>query len=71
MLSGLIFTAFENVYLLFIGKYFSTAELGLYTRANQFKNLPSQNISGVINRVSYPVLSDMQNDKEKLKLICQ
>lgn len=67
LLSGLIDTIYRNVYNLVIGKYFSTAELGFYTRANSFKNLPSQNLEGIIGRVSYPVLSEIQNDPVKLK----
>jgi teichuronic acid exporter len=67
LLSGLLDTAYNNIYLLIIGKFFSAAELGYYTRADQFKNLPSQNITGVIQRVSYPVLSTIQDDKPQLK----
>ncbi len=67
LLSGLLNTAYQNIYLLIIGKFFSATELGYYTRADQFKKLPSQNITTVIQRVSYPVLSEMQNDIPKLK----
>ncbi|MBU0466036.1 MAG: oligosaccharide flippase family protein, partial [Proteobacteria bacterium] len=67
LLSGLIDTAYRNVYLLIIGKYFSSAELGYYTRADQFNNIPSQNITMVIQRVSYPVLSTIKNDRVRLK----
>ncbi|MFH0736065.1 MAG: lipopolysaccharide biosynthesis protein [bacterium] len=62
LVSGLINTVFENVYYLIIGKYFSSVQLGYYTRADQFKMLPSIGITGVISRVSYPVLSSVQND---------
>lgn len=67
MLSGLLDTSFKNIYYLVIGKYFSAAELGYYTRAQLFSNLPSSNITGIIQRVSYPVLSSVQDDSEKLK----
>ena len=62
LISGLINTIFENVYYLIIGKYFASVQLGYYTRADQFKMLPSIGITGVISRVSYPVLSSVQND---------
>ena len=68
LISGLIDTIYRNVYLIVIGKYFSAQELGFYTRANQFKSLPSQNISQIIERVSYPVLANMQDNPEKLRL---
>jgi len=67
LLSGLLDTTYNNIYLLIIGKFFSATELGYYTRADQFKSLPSQNITGVIQRVSYPVLSSIQDDKQQLK----
>ncbi|MFT6842893.1 MAG: teichuronic acid exporter, partial [Psychroserpens sp.] len=69
--SGLIDTAYRNIYLLVIGKYFSAAELGFYTRADQFSNLPSQNITSVIQRVSYPVLAEIQHDIPRLKTAYQ
>jgi len=67
LLSGLIDTIYRNVYYLIIGKYFSARELGYYTRADQFRMLPSQNLNVIISRVSYPVLATIQDDKEKLK----
>ncbi len=67
LISGLIDTIYQNIYYLIIGKYFSAQELGFYTRADQFKAFPSQNLNSIIGRVSYPVLSSIQDDKEKLK----
>ncbi|NTW48142.1 MAG: MOP flippase family protein [Chlorobiales bacterium] len=65
--SSLIDTIYQNIYYLIIGKYFSAAELGYYTRADQFRKLPSQNITGVIQRVSYPVLASIKDDVPRLK----
>jgi O-antigen/teichoic acid export membrane protein len=65
--SGLLHTIFENIYYLVIGKYFSAQQLGYYTRALTFANLPSSNISGVIQRVSYPVLAKLQDNPEAVK----
>jgi len=67
LVSGLIDTIYQNVYLLIIGKYFSAVQLGYFTRAIQFQELPSKNLQGIISRVSYPVLAIMQNDEVKLK----
>lgn len=67
LISGLIDTIYRNVYYLVIGKYFSAQELGYYTRADQFKQLPSQNITGVIQKVTYPVLSSIQDDVPRLR----
>lgn len=67
LVSGLIDTTYRNIYLLIIGKFFAATELGYFTRAEQFSNLPAQNITGVIQRVSYPVLTTIQDDKSQLK----
>ncbi len=67
LVSGLIDTIYRNVYYLIIGKQFTASELGFYTRAEQFKNLPSSNLQGIIGRVSYPVLSGIQDDLTQLK----
>jgi len=67
LISGLIDTAYRNIYYLIIGKYFSAIELGYYTRADQFQALPSQQLTGVFGRVSYPILSTIQDDVNKLR----
>jgi len=67
LISGLIDTIYQNIYYLIIGKYFSAQELGFYTRADLFKNIPSQNLNGIIGRVSYPILASIQDDKKRLR----
>ncbi len=67
LISGIIDTVFANLYYLVIGKYFSTADVGFYSRADQFQKLPSSNFSNIISRVSYPVMSSLNHDLEALK----
>ena len=67
LLSGLIGALYSNIYYLVIGKYFTATELGYYTRADQFQALPSSNLQGIIARVSYPILSTIQNDIPRLR----
>lgn len=71
LISGLINSIYQNIYLLIIGKYFSATELGYFTRADRFNKLPSQNITSTIQRVSFPVLSTIQDDIPKLKAAYQ
>lgn len=66
-LSGLLNSIFNNAYKLVIGKYFSAAQLGYYTRADSLKQLPVQNISTALNKVTYPLFSSIQDDEVKLK----
>ncbi|MBK6729408.1 MAG: oligosaccharide flippase family protein [Bacteroidetes bacterium] len=67
MALGLIDSIYSNVNYLIIGKYYSVATLGQYTRAEVFKQLPSQTLTQVVQKVSFPLLSEMQNDKQKLQ----
>lgn len=71
LVSGLIDTVWKEIYQLVIGKFYNKEMLGYYTRAHQFGSLFSSNITTVIQRVSYPVLSSIQNDKERLKMAYQ
>ncbi len=65
--SSLIDTTYRNIYLLIIGKFFSAQQLGYYTRADQFKSFPSQNIMSIMSRVTYPVLAQLQDEPSRLK----
>lgn len=66
MASGLLETLYQNIAPVFIGKFYSPAELGVYNRAQGYAMMPSQNVTGVIQSVTFPVLSKMQNDNEAL-----
>ena len=65
--SGLLDTIYNNMYMLVIGKVFSSASLGHYSQADRFTKLPSSNISGILQRVTYPVLCRIQNDDDLLR----
>jgi O-antigen/teichoic acid export membrane protein len=67
MLSFLLDAIYTNIYEVVIGKKFSPADLGFYSRAKGLARLPSSNITNVISRVTFPVLSEMQNDDNRLK----
>jgi len=67
LLSNLIDTIYNNVFLLIIGKFYSASQLGFFTRADQFSRLVSKNLTGTVQRVSYPVLSQVQDENERLR----
>ena len=64
--SGLLDTAYNNIYTLVIGRVFSASTLGLYSRADSLAQFPSSNITGVLQSVTFPVLSSIQNDENRL-----
>lgn len=60
--SSIISTVYDNIQPLIIGKYFSAASLGLFSRAQGFAILPSSNLSGILNNVTFPLLSKVNDD---------
>ena len=66
MVVGVLETIYQNSYQIFIGKFFSTASLGHFTQAKTIANFPSNNLSSVIGRVTYPIMSTIQDDNERL-----
>lgn len=64
--SALLDTAYNNITPVFVGKYYSPSDLGIYNRAQGYASLPSQQMTGVIQNVTFPVLSKMLNDDEGL-----
>lgn len=64
--SGLLDTIYSNIYPLVIGKFFSASTLGVYSRASSLAQYPSSNLTGVLQSVTFPVLSSIQNDEERL-----
>jgi O-antigen/teichoic acid export membrane protein len=65
--SGLLNQIFENIYLVVIGKLFSAADLGFFTRAKSLQDLPSHTLGAVVGRVTFPVFSTIQDDTVRMK----
>jgi O-antigen/teichoic acid export membrane protein len=66
MISWLLETIWRELFQAIIGKFYSPAALGQYTRSLHFSQLLSTNLTNVIQRVTYPVLSDIQDDKTRM-----
>lgn len=66
MVSSILETVWKELYQVVVGKFYSPSTLGQYTRAKQFGALFSRNLTSVIQRVTYPVLSNIQDDRERM-----
>lgn len=66
MLSGLLDHTWNQLYQVVVGKCYSPATLGQYTRSREYANLFSYNLQSIIGRVTFPVLAAVQDDKERL-----
>lgn len=67
LLSGLLDTIYNNIYQIIIGKLFSACQLGLFTQAKNLSSIPAMTLTGIIQRVTYPVMSHIQNDQKALE----
>ena len=63
---SLLGTLYANIIPVLLGKFGGTKNLGNYNRAANFASLPSSNITGVLTSVSFPALSKIQDDDERL-----
>ncbi len=57
----------SDIYKAVIGKVYSASILGLYTQSQKIKRLISVNIISAIQKVTYPALAKIRDDKNKLK----
>ena len=71
MISGLLENIWNQAYQIVVGKFYSPTTLGQYTKAREFANIFSTNINSIVMRVSYPVLSSIQDDYTRMKNVYQ
>ena len=67
MFSNILTSIYINLNNLIIGKKYTSADLAFYNRGFTLSQFPSINISETMNRVIFPVLSRVQDDREQLK----
>jgi len=66
MLANLLMVTYNRIYTLYIGKVYSVIELGLYSRADNTKQIPLDMLSKMYERVAFPIFSQAAEDKHKL-----
>ena len=66
LISGILNNIWNQLYQVVVGRYYSPVTLGQYTKSNEFAGIVSSNITTIIQRVSYPVLADIQNDSHRM-----
>ena len=66
LLSEFINSIYRHLFQIVIGKLYTPATLGQFTKAHQFGDLFSRIFTRVIQKVSYPVLSNIQNENDRL-----
>lgn len=65
-ISGVINAVYDNIYNIIIGKFYTTELLGQMDRAKVYNNYPMHILSAMITKVTYPLLSTIKNERERL-----
>jgi len=66
LLSSLVETIYTNLQSLIIGKLYSERDLGFYSQARKLEEVPTNSLSAIVNEVSFPVFSALQDNKKAL-----
>ena len=66
LVAGIISTIYANINTLVIGKFYAPKDLGFFTRGQQFPSLLSTNLTSIVQRVSFPILSKIQDNDNRL-----
>lgn len=67
LLANVLSEAYRNLQVLIIGKFFPKAEVGYYSQAKHLQDVPVATILTIVNQVTFPIFSKLQDDKEYLK----
>ena len=67
--AGLLNTVFTKVDVLIVGKLFSAADLGFFTRAKGLVRIVVRFSSDSVGRVMFPVLSTIQDQEERFRRV--
>lgn len=62
-------TFFNNINPLVIGIQYNSDQLGYYSQAEKWSNMGANSLSQIIGYSSFPALSSIQNDKERMQRV--
>ena len=66
MVSGLLNNLWGELKKVVVSKFYSPATLGQYSKAGEYATIFSSNFTSIIQRVTYPVLAQVQDDKKRM-----
>lgn len=66
MLAGLVATLVNNLYILLIGRYFSTKQVGFFSQANNLTLALGTLLSSSLQSVTFPIMTSIKDDRDKL-----
>lgn len=66
LLSGLIDRLWADLKKIVVSKFYSPATLGQFSKSGYYAQIFSANFTSIIQRVTYPVLAQVQDDKTRM-----
>lgn len=66
MLAGFVATIVNNLYVALIGRFYNAAQVGFYTQATNLSNYLYQFIASSLQGVTYPIMTSIKEDRERL-----
>lgn len=65
-IASLLHTLYTEARTFIIGKFYSAAQLGLYSRGQHLAHIGPSTINDVLGSITYPILATIQNDEARL-----
>lgn len=69
MASGLLHTIYSEMTTIAIGKFYTPSSLGNYSRGTSMVTLPVSIITDTLGKVTFPIMTRIQNDNERLSKV--
>lgn len=66
LVSGLLNNLWGELKKIVVSKFYSPATLGQYSKAGEYAKIFSSNFTSIIQRVTYPALAQVQDDKQRM-----
>ncbi len=66
LIANLLSEGYRNFQVLILGRFFPVSEVGYFSQAKHLQDVPVVTIFTVINQVTFPVFSKLQDEKDKL-----
>ena len=67
LITGLIGNIFNNIYTLLIGRFYGATQAGYFVQADRIRLVTSNSMTQVVQSVSYPILSQINNESQTLQ----
>lgn len=66
MMAGLLHTVYTQLTTILIGRFYTPAALGNYSRGTALAELPNSTLSSILQRVTFPIFAKLQDDDARL-----